>query len=286
MSRNTSVSDNNLFPEFCYTASKHDDIFQNFKMHPVFSQIIGSWAYEPFVSMYLEVLQRIVNNPNFRISDEALEKMLRIDSLGNPQKISITIRNEIDPDKSKDLVCSLNYIRYLKVAFDIFSFFDTTKIKTVSEIGVGYGGQCSALVNLFSVTQYNLIDLPEVLSLAERCLTESDTTAGIRYFDGTHLYYDLPSDFFISSFAFSELKKSVQDHYLEKVLLKSKAGYITWNDGIDKKVWGTDGYTLQEILSIIPGAEAYFIPPQTYQGDQKVCVVLWGHENSQTEDRK
>lgn len=247
-------------------------------MHPVYYQIIGSWVHEPFVSMYMNVLQRIVNNPNFHISDAAREKMLRIDALGNPQRVTFKIHDQSNDNNDREIICSLNYIRYLKVAFDIFSFFDTTKIKTVSEIGVGYGGQCSALVNLFPVTQYNLIDLPEVLALAERCLTESDTTQGIRYFDGTHLYYDLPSDFFISSFAFSELNRSVQDHYLEKVLLKSTASYITWNDGIDKKVWNTDGYTLQEILSIIPGAEAFFVPPQTYQGDQKVCVILWGHE--------
>ena len=121
--------------------------------------------------------------------------------------------------------------------------FDRNKIKVISEIGIGYAGQCNVLMSLLPDIQYNLVDLPEVLSLAERCLTEIGQTERIRYIDGTHLYNDVPSDLIISEFAFSELIKSVQDVYLEKIILKSKAGYITWNDGISKKVWNTDGYT-------------------------------------------
>ena len=262
-------------------ASKHDEIFQNFKVHPTFSQIISNMVFPHDLPLFEEILTFILSEPNFKVTNEAREKILKHDALGNPQKISIKIPN-YDTDSEREIICSPSYLRYLKVALDIFSLFDTSKIKTVSEIGVGYAGQCSVLMNLFPITQYNLVDLPEVLALAERCLTEVNQTDGVRFIDGTHLYHDVPADFFISSFAFSELMRSVQDVYLEKIILKSKAGYITWNDGIEQKVWDTDGYTLQEILSIIPGAEAVFIPPQTYQATQKViekvCVILWGHK--------
>ena len=280
MARKTSVSDNGAFPEFCYMASKHDEIFQSFRMHPIYGQIISSDIHPFAIDITLEYLKIVLSNPDFKVTDEAREKILRHDSLGNPAKISFKINNPYATNNERMLTCSTAYPRYLKVAFDVFFLFNTKKFKTVSEIGVGYAGQCNVLMNLFPITQYNLIDLPEVLALAERCLTEVNQTDGVRFIDGTHLYHDVPADFFISSFAFSELIRSVQDVYLEKVILKSKAGYITWNDGIDEKVWDTDGYSLKEILSIIPGAAAVIIPPQTYQATQKVCqkvcVILWG----------
>lgn len=154
--------------------------------------------------------------------------------------------------------------------------FDVNKIKTVAEIGVGYAGQCNVLMNVLDLEQYNLIDLPEVLSLVERCLTEIGLTEKVRYIDGTHLYHEVESDLLVSEFAFSELTRQVQDVYLEKVVLKSRAGYITWNDGINKKVWTTDGYTLQEILSLIPNSKAVQLPPKMFQGDQETCTILWG----------
>ena len=197
-------------------------------------------------------------------------KIFKHDLVGNPELVTYTL-----DDKNK-ITCAQLTPRYIKVASDIFSMFDIDKIKIVTEIGVGYAGQCNVLKNVLDLDQYNLIDLPEVLMLAERCLTAIDMNDKVRFLDGTHLYHEVESDLLISEFAFSELTRQVQNIYLEKVILKSKAGYITWNDGIDKKVWNTDGYTLQEILSLIPGSRFVKIPPKMYQGDQETCTILWG----------
>ena len=270
MARQTSVSDNGAFPEFCYLASKHDELFENFKVNPIYCQILPGRLDNYHVPLGAEFIKIFLDNPDFKLDAEKLKKILRHDSIGSPEKVTYTINDEMQ------ITCAQLTPRYIKVASDIFSLFDTAKIKTVTEIGVGYAGQCNVLMSLLPNIEYNLVDLPEILSLAERCLTEIGQTDRIRYIDGTHLYHDLQTDLFISEFAFSELVRSVQDVYLEKIILKSKAGYITWNDGIDKKVWDTDGYTLEEILSLIPGAEAYFIPPKMYQGDQQTCTILWG----------
>lgn len=276
MARKTSVSDNGAFPEFCYMASKHDEIFQNFKVNPIYCQILPGRLDGYQVPLGAEFIKIFLSNPDFNIENINWEKVLKHDSVGNPEMVTYGINSSKSRSGRGTITCSQLTPRYIKVVSDIYSLFDVAKIKTISEIGVGYAGQCNVLMNLLPVEQYNLVDLPEVLSLAERCLTEIGQTDNIRYIDGTHLYHDITSDLLISEFAFSELIRRVQDVYLEKIILKSKAGYITWNDGIYKKVWNTDGYSLKEILSIIPGARAVQIPPKMYQGDQETCTILWG----------
>ena len=273
MARQTSVSDNGTFPEFCYLAAKRDEVFRNFKVHPVYCQILPGRLFDYAVYIGAECLRSFLENPDFNIENVDWEKVLKHDSIGAPEMVTYGVNH---CGSTGTITCSQLTPRYIKVAADVFSMFDTQKIKVVAEIGVGYAGQCNVLMNLLPIEQYNLVDLPEVLLLAERCLTEIGLTENIRYIDGTHLYHDVPCDLLISEFAFSELVRSVQDVYLEKIILKSKAGYITWNDGIEKKVWDTDGYTLQEILSLIPGARAIQIPPKMYQGDQETCTILWG----------
>ena len=122
-------------------------------------------------------------------------------------------------------------------------------------------------------TQYNLVDLPEVLSLAERFLTELKVSGNIRYIDGTHLYHDVPCDLLISNYAFSEPVKPVQEIYIEKILRHAKAGYITWSQSALSAGGWSGGYTLEEFLSGIPGATTLPEEPLTAQGN---CIVVWG----------
>ena len=58
------------------------------------------------------------------------------------------------------------------------TLFDTEKIKSVAEVGIGYAGQCRILMSLLQIKKYNLIDLPEVLALAERFLIELNSNGG------------------------------------------------------------------------------------------------------------
>ncbi|MBR2774925.1 MAG: hypothetical protein IKD73_08080 [Selenomonadaceae bacterium] len=123
------------------------------------------------------------------------------------------------------------------------------------------------------LTQYNLVDLPEVLALAERFLTELNTAGDIRYLDGTHLYHDVPCDLLISNYAFSELAKPVQDIYIKRILSRAKAGYITWNQSALQRAGWDKGYPLEEFLPMIPGATTIPEEPLTAKGN---CIVVWG----------
>lgn len=256
----TSITDDGVYPEFCYIASKHDEVFQNFKRNAMYRRIVEGVSPAQGAG-YLEVL---FNESKVKFSEEQWNNFLQNDSQGNPLMITYNFGNS-------SITCSPCTLRYIKVLSDIMSLFDTEKIKSVAEIGIGYAGQCRILTNTLPIEEYNLIDLPEVLALAERFLTElNQNRGGVRYIDGTHLYNDINSDLLISNYAFSELTKETQDIYLEKVILKSKAGYITWND---LSADSLDAYKLEEILSIIPNAKIIPERPLTYE---KNCIIVWG----------
>ena len=270
MARKTSVSDNNSYPEFCYLASRHDNIFDNFKRYPIYYSIVEHFsAWE--IEIGAKYLNHIFNNYSF--SDNQWADFLKNDSLGNPNVAEYVLGD-------KYLTASPTTLRYVKVLSDILSLFDTDNIKSISEVGGGYGGQCHVVMQMFPRITYNLIDLPEVLALAEKYLNRlNHSKQDIRYFDGTHFYSDLHADLFISNYAFSELSKPVQDIYIDKIILNSKAGYITWNYGGQRlNTWDNDGYHLDEFLAKIPNSIS--IPENPPRTDFN-SIILWG-----TKERK
>lgn len=158
--RKTSASDNGVYPQFCYLASKQDELFANFKRHPAYTRILEHVSPEQGAA-YLQI---VLENNNLDLNWDFI---LQNDKIGNPNVAKYDFG-------SQDIICSPTTLRYLKVASDIVKLFDSSKIKTVSEIGIGYAGQCRILKNFLPIDEYYLVDLPEVLALAERFLDETN----------------------------------------------------------------------------------------------------------------
>ena len=258
----TSLTDNGKYPAFCYIAARQDDIFQTFKRNPIYTQVLEHVSTEQGAA-YLDI---ILNDYAVKLTDEQWKIILQNDALGNPHTATYEFADKI-------LTCSPTTLRYTKVLLDLATLFDFDKIQTVAEIGIGYGGQCRLAMNLLPIDRYELIDLPEVVLLAERFLTELDQTGDIRYRDGTHLYNDVSSDLVISNYAFSELIKPVQDFYIEKIIAHSKAGYMTWNSAFFLQQGIHVGYSAEEFASMIPGAQIIPEKPLTAHGN---CIIVWG----------
>ena len=119
------------------------------------------------------------------------------------------------------------------------------------------------------IEQYTLFDLPEALALSERFLNNYDETRNnVRYIDGGHIYANDQYDLFISNHAFAEVRREIQEIYMEKIILKSKRGYLTWNKGADQ--WG--GYSVQELLDTIHGSSRI-------DADRSdICTIVWGNK--------
>ena len=99
---------------------------------------------------------------------------------------------------------------------------------SIVEIGVGYGGQAKLIQDYFDIKSYHFVDLPEVNNLANKYL---------KIFEYKNNYFldfeNLPNyeyDLVISNYALTECTKKMQDYYYNKIIKKSKHGYITGND--------------------------------------------------------
>jgi len=78
-------------------------------------------------------------------------------------------------------------------------------------------------------------------------------------------------DLVISNYAFSESKKELQDVYLEKVILGSKRGYITYNEITRLEL---NSYEKDELVKIIPHSKIIEENPLTHP---KNCIIIWGN---------
>ena len=252
----TSASDNGYYPLICYLASQYDEVFNNFRSNYIYTRILEH-VTEKLGGEYLDIIKELhlFNNNDW-------QEFAKNDLYGGTKKFTYDINGQ-------KFNLSPTTIRYAKVLGDIMTLFDVNEIKSIAEIGIGYGGQCRIIRSKIPDAVYNLFDLPEVIGLAEKFLSHYDECReNIKYLDGGHIYLQDNYDLVISNYAFSELRREVQDMYLEKIILRSKRGYITWN-----KVLGS--YSVNELLAKIPGSAIIDERPLTAPDN---CIILWGNK--------
>jgi len=256
----SSITDNGVYPSFCLMAANEDELFKNFRNDTLYTKVLEHITFR-LGQRYLDVIMK-EDRPQFTKAD--WEDFCKNDLYGNPQ----LFRYDINGNST---IISSNTLRYIKVLSDIVDLFDVKKLNTIAEIGIGYAGQCRLMMNYIrTIEKYALFDLPEVLQLAKRYLESYGSTAKVEFIDGTKPYHtDARYDLVISNYAFSELTRSAQDAYLDNIILKSDAGYITWNSLSFEEL---DGYSVDELIGKIPGSS---IMPEE-PGGIKNCIIIWG----------
>ncbi len=262
--RKTSISDDNSYPVVCYMASRNERFFQDFRRNPTYNDILEHVS-QVQGQAYLDIIQK---RKQLQFSDPDWHNFQRNDQYGNPVTFSYNVNGQ-------DMDFSPTTLRYAKVLQDIALLFDIPTIKSVAEIGIGYAGECRILTSyLAGIESYSLFDLPEVLGLAKKYLGKFGNSIidRVKFVDGTRIEVDSSYDFVMSNYAFSELIRDIQDIYLDKVILKSRAGYITWNS-LSCDV--LDGYSLEALLKKIPGSSVIPEEPLT---KEKNCIIIWGNK--------
>ncbi len=181
------------------------------------------------------------------------------DAIGNP----VTMRLD------SGLVISPTTLRYLKVADDIETLFGSLDGADVVEIGVGYGGQCRVLDSLFKIKSYTLVDLRPVLNLAAEFLAHFPLRTTVRFLTMNELEARSYS-FLLSNYAFTEIKRDVQEIYYRKAFEGTPRGYITYNDIAPGEF---KPFTCEELCQRL-GAVTFSEKPLTHP---KNCIIAWGH---------
>ena len=248
----TSLSDNQAYPQVCIDASSDYKLFNNFRRNPIYSKILEHVSEE----QGKKYLQLISNDSDIL---GAINNFKPNDDYGNPRMWKYPGIGMISPTT----------LRYIKILADLKKHFRTLNNLNICEIGVGYGGQCRVINSYFKPSTFCLVDIEPALLLAQKYLNNYILDSALTYKTMNELS-DRDYDLVISNYAFTELRRPIQDVYLHKVLLNSKRGYITYNEITPAEF---NSYKSDELVKMIPGSRILKEEPQTHS---KNCVIVWG----------
>jgi len=252
--KKSSISADTVYPDFCKLAATDDLVFQNFRSQKEYTAILEHVTYEQGLDYIKEIKELNSKNRNF----------LNIDSpIGTPHSYNYDDYGLVSPTSR----------RYLKVYLEISKIFNKKSINSICEIGAGYGGQ-ARMFSLFSdIKSYVIYDLPEVGLLINRFLSSTLEDYSIEIRDYKELQNE-KFDLIISNYAFSELRKNLQNKYFKNIIEKASCGYMTYNDIYPYPGFG---YTVKDIAKRIPGSEIVEEKPLTSPGNS---ILIWGHNSN------
>jgi len=257
-----SRSSNKKYPEYCKIASEDDKVFQNFRNNSSYTSVLEHVSPELSLKYY-EALK------NLNYSNEYIYSICKtLDQPGNPKKIKVS--NSIAELTGSSL-------RYLHTGLDIKSKLNITKKINVVEIGAGYGGQSIILDKILNIENYLFVDLKEVNLLIKRFLNNFKVNFNYSF---KSLEDDFQNNFefdlIISNYAFSELPRSLQNLALNKIINKSKSGYIIVNSHNLEKNFFLKKYnfhTIDELKEIVPNLIVFEEKPQSHKNNKLLTFI-------------
>lgn len=249
----TSLSDNQIYPDFCIKASIDSELFSNFRRNNIYRQILEHVSVE----QGFNYLDEITNNNKGLL--ENIDNFKQNDNWGNPELFDFRGIEKI----------STTTLRYIKVLGDLINLFGKLDNYKICEIGVGYGGQCRIIDSINLPSEYTLVDIKPALMLTQRYLDNYILNSVVKYKTMNELNtkdYDLV----ISNYAFTELPRNIQEVYLNKIILNSKKGYITYNEITPESF---NSFKKEELIKIIPNSKIIEEKPLSHE---KNCIIIWG----------
>ena len=205
-------------------AAINDELFQEFKRHPVFNLIQENASYEEGLASLRLIEERF---PGVLTH---MEKLRVNDAVGSPRVYTYEGVGEFSPT-------TLHYIALAGQIGDL-------RGKEVVQIGGGYGGLCCVLHQLNSFKSYTIVDTPPVLQLTKRYL-EACGIDGVRFVAIEDVRENLVADVVFSDASFFECNKSVQDVLAAKILNHASSGFF-WGRPLPKH-YGVVSHSPKEV---------------------------------------
>jgi|SRR5579862_727676 len=159
--------------------------------------------------------------------------------------------------------CAINIDYFLSIDEFLFleSAADLRSVRSVVEIGAGFGRTCHTLLALCGggqLKQYTIVDLPQILALSRRALAKliPQHFNKVRFVDATKEsdWKGLIADLAINIDSFQEMPPAAIDSYMKRVIANCRhfyvknpiAKYEPKTIGLDT----VDGEKLQDVLSL------------------------------------
>lgn len=248
----TSISDYEEYRNACLEAATNDEKFNVFKQNPAYTEILEHTSPQIGASYADYILKT-------KFDFSKLNKIKSNDSQGGAYVIEYS-----EPFG----FISPSTLYYTKILAELEEMFGSLDGLNIAEIGIGYGGQCKVIHDYFKPASYTLVDLPEPVKLAERYHRDFNYK-GIKYLTQDLLPLDMEYDLVISNYALTECARPIQLEYLDKVVKKSKKGYIAYNE--ISGGFGVDSLSKQEFTSLITCSEK---PEEPLTGNNN-CILYW-----------
>lgn len=261
----SSTSDNGWYIRSIEGFLKSNKKFKRFKRSPAYREVLEHVSYK----QACDYIKRIEDLSPKYLKKKSIECISINDVIGYPIIFEFPKYGNLSGPT----------LRYLYVCAHLSQFFKMDDIDDIAEIGAGYGGQALIYNQLFSYQMYNIFDLEPVCRLIEKYLGNFYLSGGVIASD-INTFPLRPSNSFdlvISNYAFSELPKKLQKIYLEKVILKSKRGYLTMNTGNDLEALPRKSrYNRSELLELIPNSRVVDEDPLTAERNY---IIIWGEDS-------
>jgi putative sugar O-methyltransferase len=225
----SSISDTQRYKNACQMAALNDFYFSFFKQNPDYTEILEHVS-EDQGRLYKQYLDK-----NFPEYISKLDKFKENDLYGGTKLFNYDSIGKISPTT----------LRYIKVLSDLKQLYGSLDNFNIVEIGVGYGGQCKIISDFFNIQNYYLVDLDESLNLAEKYLNKVNVNNVKVVRPNDIVSLNKKFDLVISNYAFTEISKTIQEFYLNNIILKSSHGYITCN--FISQYCNIDSYSLKEL---------------------------------------
>ena len=258
-----SASDNGEYPELALKAALDPATFSVFRRHHKYTSILEHVSRKEG-EQYLNIIRG-----EYKIKDDEIFQILKpLMEVGNPKLLRIKgLSNKI----------STTGLRYLKIALDIKKITGS-KIGNVVEIGCGYGGQAIILDQLLQIESYTFYDLWQVNLLIKRFIENSNFSSKYTISTIREDSFNCRNswDFCISNYAFSELPKAIQEIYINKIINKTRKGFMLMNSGVSGKFGNVINFSQKELLNTLKNASIHDEIPLTYVDNY---LLTWGEEN-------
>jgi putative sugar O-methyltransferase len=250
-----SLSELDDYLTICKLASQDDKFFKKFRSCSSYRAILENVDGKSGLELV---------NAFERLGKDVSEfRHLWHGEIGAPYKYHVKRAGYVSPTE----------LRYSKIILELETLFGSLDSYSISEIGVGFGGQGGQILASSNVRSYEFIDLVEPLGLVKRYLKEIQQLDKAVFTTPNNLQKGR-RDLVISNYAFSELNRELQESYFEKVISQSTRGFVIYNH-ITPPNYKT--MTAAEFASRIPTSEIFSETPLSYPGN---VLVTWGHSGS------
>lgn len=197
----------------------NEDFLLNFRKPGGPNNRLASWdPYDPSMRHFKFLLYNVVKNKSKNFFE--YYSKLSNTQVGDPTIITFN-KNNIDID----------YLLSVEEFIFLNENLEFNKIKTITEIGAGFGRTCHTLLSLNPhIEKYIIIDLPEILNLSKlflsKVIPECFNKVEFISNEDINTLSPISSDLTINIDSFQEMSPSVIDFYINNIVSNSKYFYV------------------------------------------------------------